>query len=179
MSRRRLAASLFIVIAGALAGCNSDFNDGKTRNIIESANMRLDAEQLVLTTAQVECGVREDLWDRPSDLSPERTTARLTAKGRSLKFDDDVSVKEAGYKLPYVQIRGEFPLQVLEITSTRDGKDQDTKFVEVKLAVKIDHSCFPAPLRLMGLKKGQFSQDTTPVLLFRFNGGWQVDKLVH
>jgi hypothetical protein len=51
--------------------------------------------------------------------------------------------------------------------------------VEAKVGVKIDNACFPAPLPIMGLRKGQFTQDYSPVILLRLDGGWQMDKFVH
>jgi len=173
----RVSLSLAIGFCAVLAGCG-DFNDGKTRSIIEANPVKLDAEQVVLTEAQVGCGVDKELWDPPAQAG-SRTTAHLTQNGKDLKFDDDVSVKEAGYRSPYVQVRGTFPLSVIEISNTRDGSDNNTKFVETKIGIKIDHACFPDPLPVMGLKKGQFSEDFSPVLEFRYDGGWQLDKIVH
>ena len=105
--------------------------------------------------------------------------ARLTAKGRALKFDDDVVVSEAGYHLPFVQVRGTFSLGVAEITSTKAGPQPETKLVETKVGIRIDDACFPAPLPLMGLRRGQFSQEFSPVALFYNDNGWQFDKFVH
>jgi hypothetical protein len=160
-----------------LAGCG-DFNDGKTRNLIEAKPVRLDAEQVILKEQEVACGVENDLWETPSPAG-SRSTARLTQKARDLKFDDDVSVKEAGYHSPYVQVRGMFPLSVIEIANTKDGPENDTKIVETRIGIKIDHSCFPDPLPIMGLRKGQFTEDYLPVLQFRYDGRWQLEKFVH
>ena len=51
--------------------------------------------------------------------------------GRGLQFDDDVVFTEDGYRSPYVQVRGTFPLGVLEIISTKDGPEKNTKLVEL------------------------------------------------
>ena len=75
-----------------LLGCN-DFNDGKTRSIIESNPVRLDAEQVTLTQQQVDCGVKADLWDSPVQTN-DRSVARLTDKGRALKFYEDVQKED-------------------------------------------------------------------------------------
>jgi hypothetical protein len=39
--------------------------------------------------------------------------------------------------------------------------------------------CFPNPLPIMGLRKGQFTEDYLPVLQFRYDNGWQLEKFVH
>jgi len=31
----------------------------------------------------------------------------------------------------------------------------------------------------MGVRKGQFTQDYLPVLLFRYDNGWSIDRIVH
>jgi hypothetical protein len=173
----RILLSFAIGLSMLLAGCG-DFNDGKTANIIQGSPVRLDAEQVMLSDQQVGCGVDNELWDPPSQ-GGTRTIARLTQKARDLKFDDDVSVREGGYRSPYVQVRGEFPLSVISIESTRDGPEQDTKLVEVRVGVKIDHPCFPNPLPLMGLRKGQFTEDYPPVFEFRYYNNWQFEKVVH
>ena len=173
----RVLFGLAIGLSILLAGCG-DFNDGKTRNIIESKPVKLDAEQVVLSEQEVACGVDNELWDAPA-AAGTRTTARLTQKARDLKFDDDVSVKEAGYHSPYVQVRGAFPLSVIEIANTKDGPENDTKIVETRIGIKIDHMCFPNPLPIMGLRKGQFTEDYLPVLQFRYDNGWQLEKFVH
>ena len=34
-------------------------------------------------------------------------------------------------------------------------------------------------LPIMGLKKGMFSQDANPILRFRLDNSWQLDRIVH
>lgn len=160
-----------------LAGCGtSDFNYGKVKNLIEGSPVRLDAEYVMLSQGEFACGVQNDLWDSPSGATG-RLSAHLTQKGRDLKFADDVSVGDM--PKPYVQLRGDFKLVVAEITSDRDGPEKNSKLVETKVGVQIQNSCFPNPLPLMGVKKGNFRQDVSPVLLFRFNNGWYLDGFVH
>ena len=173
-----MARNLLIAISFALlAGCGSgDFNYGKVTGIIGGAPLQIDAEYVMLTPQLLDCGAQNDLWDPPQDAGG-RTVARLTDKGRNLKFADDVSVGDM--KLPYVQVRGEFTLVPIDVLSDRDGPEQQSKLVDVKLGVPISHSCFPQPLPLMGVRKGNFSQDHPPVLLFKFNNGWYLDKIVH
>src|SRR5580704_2251381 len=61
-----------------LSGCQStDFNDGKTKAIIEMYPVHLDSEQIVLNQSVVDCGVANDLWDAVVQVSDTRSTARL------------------------------------------------------------------------------------------------------
>jgi hypothetical protein len=169
------------ILALALAGCGEgDFNYGKVGHLVEGSPIRLDAEYVMLNNDQVNCGVQEDLWDQPPPLKGlpgEHAVARLTDKGRSLKFSDDVTLGEM--RQPYVQVRGDFNLQAVDIMSDRNGPEPGTKLVDIKIGVKIDHTCFPNPVTLMGVRKGNFSQDFPPVLEFRFNNGWEFEKFVH
>ena len=143
-----------------------------------SGPMHIDAEPVSLTGAQVECGVQNDLWDPPVPVG-ERTIAHLNDRGRQLKFDDDVVVNESGYRSPYVQVRGDFKLNLPDGPSIRaDGAD--ARLVDGRLGVVIQHTCFPEPLPLMGVRKGRFTQDTMPTMRFRLEGdGWHFDKFVH
>jgi len=171
---------VLIVLAVFCAGCSKDFNGERVKSTLEAQPVNLDGEQVSLTGPQVECGVENELWERPSQVSQERTTARLSQKGRDLKFNDDVVYQDPNYRQPYVQVRGEFMLLVDDVPSIRDG-DNGTKVVETKTLVKIQHSCFPNPLPLMGIKKGNFSPDTPVKFQFHMNedGSWKVDQLVH
>lgn len=175
--------ALWLGVLPALAMLQScgpnDFNYGKVRNIIEGSPMRLDAEYVMLTQQQYECGLQEELWEPPLHpiLQGQTGTARVTQKGQDLKFSDDVMLGDKRY--PYVQIRGDFNLFVNEITSDRAGSGEFQRFVETKVAVVIQHTCFPTPLPLMGVRKGQFSQDYSPVLEFRYNNGWSIEGVVH
>jgi hypothetical protein len=175
----RLLLGAVLVCSLTSVACLTDFNDGKTKNMIEAAPVKLDAEQVTLTRGEIDCGIQTELWGPPSPPNQGRSLCPLTAAGRALKFDDDIVFTEPGYHSSYVQVRGAFPLGVISIENTKDGKEQDTKLVELKVGVKIDNACFPNPLPIMGLRKGQFSQDYNPVMLFRLDGGWQLDRLVH
>jgi hypothetical protein len=170
---------LLIICSGlvALTGCGGgDFNYGKAGNLIQGAPMRIDAEYVILNNQQVDCGVQNDLWDQPSDVGGHHA-ARLMEKGRALNFADDVLIGEM--RNPYVQIRGDFTLVAVDVQSDRDGPQKDSKLVDVKLGVPINHSCFPQPLLMMGVRKGTFTQDHPPIVLFRNNNGWYIDKIVH
>ena len=177
-SRRLLTAAVGFSLA--LGGCGSkeDFDGGRAKDIIESAPINLDGEQVTLTSMQLDCGVQEDLWERPTQFSPERSTARLDPKGRELKFNDDVVLEPN--RQPYVQVRGALSIQVDDVSNIRDGSEAATKLVDVKGGVKVQHTCFSAPLPMMGVKKGNFQADTPVSFLFRLrDDGWHVDKLVH
>lgn len=184
MGLLRLSAFAVAILALAATGCvQKDFPDAKAQAIISSGPIHLDAEQVTLTQSQVDCGVEKDLWEQPSGgggvVGATHTTARLLPAGRDLHFDDDVVVSEPGFSRPYVQVRGDFMAQLADGPSIRDD-GPDGKQVEGKLVIMIPHPCFGGPLPLLGVRKGRFTQDASPVLEFRLgNNGWQFEKLVH
>ena len=156
---------------------HNDFEPGTAQALVAEKPRRLDAEQLILSNSQVDCGVREQLWDPPADLG-SRTLARLTERARALKFDDDVVVAEAGHRNPYVQVRGDFPLTMPEPPSVKD--QGDVKVVSGKLSAMVDHSCFPDPVPVMGVRHGSFTEDALPVVRFeKIPDGWAYAGLVH
>ena len=159
-----LAAGLIVLCAGCGLG---SFNEGRCRNSIEASPVRLDGEH-------------NDLWDAANLDTHEQGVARLQDAGRALHFDDDIQINQPGFRQPYAQIRGEFPLQVLEIVNIRDGEDENVKLVEVRVGIVVQHQCFPQPIPLMGVKKGKFSQDNNPIVRLKQTGStWLVDRLVH
>jgi hypothetical protein len=178
----RCYKSTLAVVALAIlsVGCSKDFTGERVKSAVEAQPMTLDGEQVTLTGAQVDCGVEADLWDKPSQASGGRMTARLSQKGRDLKFNDDVVYQDPNYRQPYVQVRGEVSLQVDEVPAIRDGEN-GTKIGETKVGVKIQHACFQNPLPLMGIKKGNFNPDTPVIFQFHQSedGNWKVDKLLH
>ena len=169
------------IVAGLTVLCcactHNDFGPGTAQALVAQKPRRLDAEQLILNHGQVDCGVREQLWDPPAELG-SRTLARLTERGRALKFDDDVVVAEAGHRLPYVQVRGDFPLTMPEAP---DIKDQgDVKVAVGKVSAMVDHNCFPDPVPVMGVRRGNFAEDAAPVVHFeKVQDGWAYAGLVH
>ena len=183
MVTSRPALAVLLCLAFLLSGCrpSSDFSEDVGRASIEYEKMNLEGEQVVLTDSQIQCGVQSELWDPPTTLSPDHTTAHLTSKARDLKFNDDVIIRDPNSKVAYVQIRGEFPLQVDSIASVKDGEDKNSKLVEAKVSVKIDNPCFQGALPMMGVRHGNFSADSPVVFHLHFdeNIGWRVDKLVH
>jgi hypothetical protein len=177
---QKLCGSLAVLCFSALFGCGNKtyFDAGRAKAILEMRPVDLDGEQVSLTSMQVDCGVQAELWEPLSQVSQDRTTARLNAKARELKFNDDV-VLESRYHQPYVQVRGPFSLQV-DVISVEDGEVNGTKIVEAKAAVKITHSCFPNPLPIMGVKKGNFQENLPVSFEFRlYDDGWRVQRLVH
>src|ERR1700685_4276733 len=181
ISQSALAAS-YCCLAIVLAGCkaNSDFNEEIARDAIEMAPLKLEGEQVTFTDAQVQCGTQAEYWDPPLTISPDHSSAHLTPKGAAFKFADDVIITDPSSRLPFVQVRGDFPLAVSSIAALKDGEDKTTKLVEAKVGVKIDDACFQNPLPLMGVKHGQFSSDSPVVFhLHLEDAGWRVDRVVH
>lgn len=174
-----LGAGLLAVLSTSCGNSGTGSPEDSTKNTLEVRPIRVDAEQVTLTGTQIECGVKEDLWEAPLQVG-DRTTAKLTQKGRDLKFADDVAVVEPGYKSPYVQVRGEFPVQVLEVVSVKDGPSKNTKVAQIKGGIVIQHQCFNGALALQGVKNGRFNQDVPARFQFDVNGEtWTFDKLVH
>src|ERR1051326_3501381 len=170
IKRTRITSVLLLggvlVVSMASVGCASDPNDN-TRSMIEATPVNVEAEQVVLAPGEVDCGVRAELWDAPSAQNQGGAICKLLPAGKALHFDDDVVYSDPAYRSPYVQVRGTFPLGVLEITSTKDGPEKNTKLVELKVGIKVNNPCFPNPLPIMGVRKSQFTQDFPPLMLFR------------
>ncbi len=157
-----------------LTGCGSnDFDEGAVKGQLESKPQTLSNEQVTLNDAQIECGTRNELWDAPNG-----NMARLTQKGRDLKFTDDVRFNDPDVHVPFTQVSGTFPVAVFEVSKLRD--DNGYKLADVRLGVTIANECFPTALPVMGVRKGKFTPDA-PVV-FRFQGSgkeWSLDKLMH
>ena len=176
--RSLIAAAVGFSLAFSGCGSKEDFDGGRAKEILEAAPINLEGEQVTLTSTQLDCGAQEDLWERPTQFSPERSTARLAQKGRDLKFNDDVVLEPN--RLPYVQVRGAVSLQVDSVSNIRDGEENGAKLVDTKAGVKIQHTCFPVPLPIMGVRKGNFQPDIPVTFQFRLrDDGWHAEKLVH
>lgn len=181
-----LPAALVAGLALLCSGCvQTDFPPEKAEGLILEHPIHFDAEEVVLTNTQVDCGVQSELWEQPAQASNVNsgqvgvTVARLNAAARELKFDDDVVLTEPGYRSPYVQVRGDFPAQLVDPPTIHDD-GQYSKKVEGKLLITINHPCFTDPLPVMGVKKGKFNQDASPMLHFALeNDGWHFDKVIH
>jgi hypothetical protein len=178
-----------VLVAGLAllcCGCTqTDFPAEKAQGLLALHPIHIDAEQVMLTQVQVDCGKENELWDVQSGFSgggsstsAALTVAHLTSKARELQFDDDVVLTEPGYVRPYVQIRGDFTVALAEPSIHDDG--DGGKRVEGKVLVTINHPCFAEPLPMMGVKKGKFNEDSLPVLHYTLeNDGWRFDKLIH
>jgi len=175
----RILFALVAIVCLVACGGSGDFNGGTAKGILEGSPVDLEAEQVSLSQQQFECGVQSDLWDAPALVANDRTVAKLTQKARDLKFNDDVTI-ESKHPKPFVQVRGAFSLQVDEISGIHEGDEQGTKRVDAKVSVKVPNSCFSAALPMMGVKKGDFKEDTPASFLFRQGpDGWKLEKLVH
>jgi hypothetical protein len=178
-SRWGLFAAL--CLAFFMVGCkaSSDFSEDVARGAIESHPLTLEGEQVTLTDSQIRCGVQSEFWDAPTSISPGHTTAHLSAKGRELKFNDDLIIHDPGSTVPYIQVRGDFSLAVDSIASMKDAEDKG-KLVEAKVRARIANPCFQDGLPLMGVRHGNFNADSPVVFHLHFDDtGWHVDKLLH
>ncbi|MBI4910722.1 MAG: hypothetical protein HY820_44320 [Acidobacteria bacterium] len=176
---KRIVPVLLLSILGGCGGGPEGLTGDIVKYHLEKKPMKLEAEQVTLTPKQFECGLKEELWEQASEKFGERTIARLTAQARALKFDDEVTVSEPGFKLSYVQVRGELPVKMTEYISANE-RTKDVWDATAKLGVVIQHACFDKPLPLMGVRKGKFSQDAQPVFQFQKHGeDWKATQLVH
>jgi hypothetical protein len=173
VSMRALLVGVSAAFCLTLVGCgDGEFNPAKA---LAAGPRQLDGEQVVLTQAQLECGATEELWNM--ETQGDRSSGRLTAKGQALGFSDDIRVNEQ--RNPYVQIRGSFPLSVSGIAAVRD-EDPQTKVVEAKVGVVVDHACFHAPLPMMGIRKGNFAQTAPARFQFALRSDyWEYERLLH
>jgi hypothetical protein len=175
----RLLGILGLGACAILGGCRqTDFPQEKAQVLVSDHPIHLDAEQVMLSGTQLDCGIKAELWDPPS-VAGDRTVARLQSAGRALNFDDDIVIGEPGNPNPYVQIRGDFPASLGNGTDIRDS-EEGVKIVTGKLGISIPHACFPDPLPLLGVRKGKFSEEAQPVMRFELlKDGWHYVKLVH
>ena len=180
MSHRWLVSSAFgLCLALVACGSKTDFDEGIAKDILEANAVNLDGEQVTLTTMQLDCGVQSELWETPTQVSQDRSTAQLSAKGRDLNFGDNPAI-EPTFRHPYVQVRGAFQLEVGDVSGLRDGQITGTKLVDARAAIKMAHACFPNPLPIMGVKHGDFREGAPVSFLFRrSDDGWRLEKLVH
>lgn len=174
-------ALLAAVLCALSTGCGDPnaFDAGVVKGAAEAEPFQLESEQVLISPAQLACGVNEELWDAPSG-GADRSISHLQQKGRNLNFSDDVTSNEPGYVIPYSQVRGKFSLQLDQVISIKDGEDKDTKIVQAKVGVKIADPCFEAPLYIMGIRKGQYQDDLPATLQFeRYGEGWHLTKILH
>jgi hypothetical protein len=174
-------ALLALTLLAISSGCSDPtaFDENIAKGIAEAEPFPLDSEQVSMNINQLGCGATEDLWGTAANIG-ERSISHLQQKGRDLKFSDDVYSNEAGYSMPYTQVRGKFPLQWDHAISIKDGEDSDTKIVEARVGVKIAHACFDGPLNIMGVRKGKYAEDLPVTLRYeRYDSGWHLVKILH
>jgi hypothetical protein len=174
-----LSAVFGLALISVGCGSKTDFDEGVAKDILEANTVKLEGEQVSITPMQLDCGVQSELWEAPTQVSKDRTTARLTSKGRDLNFGDDPAI-EPNFHQPYAQVRGAFSLEVDNVSGVRDGETDGTKLVDAKAGIKLQDACFPNPLPIMGVKHGEFREDAPVSFLFRkSDDGWRLEKLVH
>jgi hypothetical protein len=180
MNHRCLLTAVFgLCLAAVACGDKNQFDGGVAKSILESNPVNLDGEQVTITQMQLDCGVQSELWEAPTQVSQDRTTAQLTPQGRELNFSDNPAV-EPNFRQPYAQVRGAFSLDVGDVSGVRDGPTEGTKLVDAKAGIKLQHACFATSLPIMGVKHGVFHEDTPVSFSFRqSDDGWHLDKLVH
>ncbi len=153
--RRLLGAVFGLCLASVACGSKTQFDEGVAKTILEANAVNLDGEEVSITSMQLDCGVQSELWETPAQVSTDRTTARLTSKGRDLNFGDDPAI-ESKFRQPHAQVRGAFFLEVGEVSGVRDGETDGTKLVDAKAGIKLQHSCFPNAVPMLGVKHGEF-----------------------
>jgi hypothetical protein len=174
MMFRNLLISIAILTVAGLSGCSAPgFDSDAVKGMLESTPLDLSNEQVTINDSQLDCGTKNDLWDPPNG-----NVARLTQKGRGLKFTDDIRLNDPEIHQPYTQVNGKFSVQVADVSKIRDT--EGGKLADVKLGIVIAHECFTTPLPLMGIRRGKFTPDAAVV--FRFRGSdkeFTFDKLMH
>ena len=175
----RTTLTLLLALSLCTASCRRDLDENSIRPRAESKAIQLESEQVSLSYGQVDCGVKNELWESSSAQGGQQASYRLTAKGRELQFSDDIYPSGPDSPTPYAQVRGKFNLQMNQVLGITDGKD-GSKLIQAKLAVKIPHECFATPLPLMAVRKGKFTTDAAPTLKYEnTEDGWQPTELVH
>ena len=161
------------------SACTHDLDENTIQPRAEGRPYQLDSEQVSLTFDQVNCGIKDDLWETASADSGQQTRYRLTQKGRDLQFSDDVYSNGPGYRTPYAQVRGKFYLSLSQIIGITDGAE-GANLIQGKVGVKIPHECFPTPLPLMAVRNGTFTPEVAPTLKYEnTEEGWYPTGPVH
>ncbi len=171
-----IARVLLGVLLLLTVGCGGDgLKEYKIRDLLESKPLQLEAEQVVLSMSQIDCGIRSELWEAPIQ-SGDLQIFRLLEKGRTTRFTDDIILMPSA-RNPYAQLRGEFSLSLQEVINVKDIKGG--KLVEAKLGVYVNNSCLSGPVPMMGVRRGDFHPDAPVQLQFLEQGGWHLDRIVH
>ena len=169
------------VLAGCLAltGCyNVVFDEVYASIAAQKEPLEFQSEQVSIRPEVLSCAVDAGLFENPQDMG-SRTVARLTEKGRALGFSDDVSIGEAGYNMPYTQIRGKFTVEFKQVTAIREVKT-GVKRVEARAGVKIAQECFADVLPLMGVRNGAISETNPAAFEFdEYGKDWRIVNVMH
>jgi len=161
-----------------LTGCEEAvFDSEAAQGLIESSKLTLSGEQVLVSPDQIVCGEKKGLWI-VDQMDGYGAIARLTDAGRALHFGDDIRMGERKFKDPYTQLQGDFTVKVQKVHGLT-GEKPDEKIAEVAIGVVIDHECFAKPLALMGIDRGDFSEDVSPRIRLRQRGSWAVDQILH
>jgi len=159
-----------------LTGCAATpFDEDDAAFAVKNTPVQLSGEQVLLVDDQLACGDREDLWHL-TPLGGGREIGKLTDKGRALQFSDDVRFEpNVGAT---VQVSGKFSLRVSQVVSMHD-EGENTKFLEAKTRVVVDHSCFGHSPVLLGIRHGEFTASANPRFRLRLRDEWAVSELLH
>jgi hypothetical protein len=171
---------IMIVLAGGLfmASCDDGvFDDEAAQGVIQASKLQLSGEQVLLTPDQVNCGEKKGLWT-VDQIDGGGAIGRLTDAGRALAFSDDVRMGDRRFTGATVQLHGEFNVAVKKINSVTD-ESANVKNVDAKLGVIVKHDCLAKPLPLLGIDRGDFSEDASPRIRLRQRNGWTVDQILH
>jgi hypothetical protein len=175
----RILWVILVTLCCVCAGCSSETDEDRIGEAVGAAPFHLDSEQVTLTTAQVNCGVDNDLFEPPISGSG-RSIAKLKQAARDMGFSDDVTLDDPNYARPYAQVRGDFMLGIGQATEIKDGPEPKTKAVQAKLWIKLSHKCFTPGLTIMGISKGEFKQNLAPTVIFSVNDDmWHLERIVH
>ncbi len=170
---------LAVLVAGLLTtACGDDtYDEGDAKQTVENGKITLSGELVIVTPDQILCGEKRGLWN-VDQLDSGGAIARLTAAGQALKFAEDIRMGDGRYSGPYTSMRGSFPVKVTKLDKVIDEKP-DVKVVEGKMGVVIENECFDKPVNLLGINRGDFSEDFPPRVRLVNHGNWAVDQLLH
>jgi len=182
MARTALAAFCAVGLISVLTGCARDNAnvalDAGRVTATSGQPVKFESEQVSVTYDQVNCGVKNGLFEEPS-ASSGRKIAALTERARQLGFTDDVSIEETGHERPYTQVRGTFPVVFRQVVNIAD-EPKGAKRVEAWAGLKIDHFCFPGPLQIMGVRRGALTEAWPAAFEFAKNEeGWHLIQILH
>lgn len=168
-----------LLVAGLLlTGCDSGvFDDEAAQALVESSKLALSGEQVLITPEQILCGEKKGLWII-DQTDGGNALGRLEAPARDLLFGDDVRMGDHKFTNPYIQLRGDFDVKIQKFIKVTD-ENPDVKVVEAKLGVIVKHECFPQPLPLLGIDRGDFSEEAAPRVRLRQHNGWRTDQVLH